>query len=350
MELVQIANEFCVEGEIYSVTPYGEGHINQTYLAVSDKKRYILQRINTTLFTKPDELMYNIEKVTQHIAKKYKSQGKPTDRLLQIVPTKTGKSFLQIEEGCFRTYVFIENAISHQTANEKLFYQSAVAFGQFAEDLSDFDASVLYDVLPSFHDTTVRFKNFENAINADTVGRKASVQAEIDFYLQRKHYCDMIVSRLKDGRLPLRVTHNDTKLNNVMLDETTGEPVAVIDLDTVMSGSICYDFGDSIRFGCNTASEDEQDLDKTHFSLPLYHSYAKGFLSTFSTMTDEEKRMLPYGAIIMTYECGMRFLTDYLQGDVYFRRKREGQNLDRCRTHMKLIEEMEKYLPQMQLI
>ena len=167
--------------------------------------------------------------------------------------------------------------------------------------------------------------------------------------MERKKYCDMIVSRLKDGRLPLRVTHNDTKLNNVMLDDATDKPVAVIDLDTVMPGSVCYDFGDSIRFGCNTGAEDEPNLDKVHFSLPLYKSYLKGYLSTFKTLTDEEKKMLPYGAIIMTYECGMRFLTDYLQGDTYFRTLRENQNLDRCRTHIRLIEEMEANFDEMQV-
>ena len=349
MNLISIANAFRVETTIYSVEPYGEGHINQTFVATGEKKRYILQKINTKLFTNPAQLMFNIEKVTEHIANKYKAQGKSTERLLQIVPTLAGEPFLRTEEGCFRMYKFIEDAISHQSANEQRFYQSAVAFGQFAQDLSDFDASVLYDILPNFHNTAVRFTHFENAVNADMVGRKSSIEKEIDFFMQRKQYCDMLVSRLKDGRLPLRVTHNDTKLNNVMLDEKTDAPVAVIDLDTVMSGSICYDFGDSIRFGCNTGAEDERDLDKVHFSLPLYRSYAKGFLSAFPTVTDEEKRMLPYGAIIMTYECGMRFLTDYLQGDVYFRTAREGHNLDRCRTHIKLIEEMESVFSQMQL-
>ena len=349
MDLIKIIHEFQVEGVISSVEPYGEGHINQTYLATGDKKRYILQKINTKLFTEPDKLMFNIKEVTEWICKVHEKQGLSTDRLLKIVPTKNGDDFLQNEDGAFRVYDFIENATSHQQADEKKFYQSAVAFGQFAEDLSAFDASVLHDVLPFFHDTTVRFSAFEKAVNADMVGRKASCQAEIDFYMARKKYCDMIVSRLADGRLPLRVTHNDTKLNNVMLDDATDKPVAVIDLDTVMPGSVCYDFGDSIRFGCNTGAEDEPNLDKVHFSLPLYKSYLKGYLSTFKTLTDEEKKMLPYGAIIMTYECGMRFLTDYLQGDTYFRTSRENQNLDRCRTHIRLIEEMEANFDEMQV-
>lgn len=345
MDICNVARQFDIKGNVLSAQRYGDGHINVTYLVETDEKRYILQKVNTTLFTDPDKLMHNISTVSSHI------RSKATEDIerctLNVIKTKEGKPYFKNEDGCYRVYDFIEDALAHNKADEKLFYYSAVAFGKFANDLSDFDASQLYEILPSFHDTTVRFANFEKAIKEDKFDRVKLVKDEIEFFINRKNYCGMIVERLADGRLPLRVTHNDTKLNNVMLDNETGKPVAVIDMDTVMPGSVSYDFGDSIRFGCNTGAEDEKDLSKVHFSLALYKSYAKGYTEAYPLMTSEERKMLPYGSIIMTYECGMRFLTDYLQGDTYFRTSREGHNLDRCRTQMRLVEEMEENLDKM---
>ena len=242
----------------------------------------------------------------------------------------------------FRVYVFIENATTYQIVRDpRDFYESAVAFGNFANLLAEFDASQLYEVLPNFHNTKVRFDNFMKAVEADAFGRKAEVEKEIGWVLDHKYLCGEIVDRIESGEIPLRVTHNDTKLNNVMLDDATGKGLAVIDLDTVMPGSLCYDFGDSIRFGCNPAAEDEPDITKVNFRFDLYESYLKGYLSAVrESITEEERKMLPVGAVLMTYECGMRFLTDYLEGDVYFRTHRPKQNLDRAHTQFKLVDDM----------
>jgi hypothetical protein len=223
-----------------------------------------------------------------------------------------------------------------------------VAFGNFAKLLAEFDATKLYESIPDFHNTEKRYENFINAVKTDKMGRAKEVQKEIDFVVDRKDYCGRIVNLLKSGKMPLKVTHNDTKLNNVMLDEKTGEPVAVIDLDTIMQGSICYDFGDSIRFGCNHADEGERDLSKVNFDIELFEAYTKGYLSALGeSITQIEKENLAFGAILMTYECGMRFLTDYLEGDVYFRIKHPSHNIDRTRMQFKLVSDMEKLLPEM---
>ena len=231
--------------------------------------------------------------------------------------------------------------------NAQDYYNSAVAFGKFNNYLSDFDASSLYEIIPNFHNTVSRFRDFCKAVEENKAGRKDGCQKEIDFIMARSSYYGKIVDLLKSGKMPLRVTHNDTKLNNVLLDEKTKEPVAVIDLDTVMPGSVCYDFGDSIRFGCNSSFEDENDLDKVYFRFDLYKVYLNGFLSTLNSITDIEKENLAFGAILMTIECGMRFLADYLNGDVYFKTHYLDQNLRRARTQIKLVFDMEKMLDKM---
>ena len=226
------------------------------------------------------------------------------------------------------------------------FYQSAVAFGNFQKMLAEFDATKLYEVLPNFHNTKVRYANFLTALKANKMKRADSVKSEIDFVLERQSYCSKFTDLIDSGKMPLKVTHNDTKLNNVMIDDITGKAVAVIDLDTIMPGAVGYDFGDSIRFGCNPAAEDERDLSLVNFRLNLFEEYAKGFLTTLgNSITQTEKDTLAFSAILMTYECGMRFLTDYLEGDTYFRTHREGQNLDRARTQFKLVKDMENLLP-----
>ena len=239
-------------------------------------------------------------------------------------------------------YVFIENATSYQSVREpRDFYESAVAFGNFANLLADFDASQLYEVLPDFHNTKVRYANFEAAVQKDVCGRAKEVEREIAWVRAHKELCGKLVDAIETKEIPLRVTHNDTKLNNVMLDNATGKALAVIDMDTVMPGSLCYDFGDSIRFGCNSAAEDEPDLSKVHFVFDLYKTYLEGYLSAVGNgITAREKELLPWGAVLMTYECGMRFLTDYLEGDTYFKTHRPGQNLDRAHTQFRLVDEM----------
>jgi len=351
----KVLANFDVEGDLVSCERYGEGHINETYLAITDKKQYILQRINSNLFKNVDKLMNNIKLVTEFNREKIKARGGNPDReALSLVYAKDGASYFRCEEcgAYFRVYKFIEDAVAYQIVEKpEHFYESAVAFGNFANLLAEFDATKLYEVLPDFHNTEKRFRDFTASLSADKCGRAAGVKEEIDFVLARKDYCGKIVNLLKSGEMPTKVTHNDTKLNNVMLDKDTGKAVAVIDLDTIMPGSICYDFGDSIRFGCNTAAEDEPDLSKVKFDINLFEAYAKGYLSAVGAgATKIEKDNLAFGAILMTYECGMRFLADYLDGDVYFRTHRDGHNLDRCRTQFKLIRDMEAVYGDMQKI
>ena len=354
-ELKLVLNNFDIGGNLISADPYGEGHINRTYLAVYNvlgkQKRYILQKINSTLFNPIEKLMNNIVLVTEfNRARIIERGGNPDRESLTVVKTKNGESFYKRDENSYyRVYIFIENTIAYQTVNKPSdFYYSAVAFGNFNNLLAEFDASLLYEILPNFHNTAVRYENFKKAVKEDVMGRAKDCKAEIEFITSREHYYDKVVNMLKSGEMPLKVTHNDTKLNNVLLDDKTGEPVAVIDLDTIMPGSIVYDFGDSIRFGCNPASEDEKDLSKVNFRFDLYKTYLDGFLSSLGNRISQiEKDNLALGAILMTIECGMRFLTDYLEGDTYFRTHREGQNLDRTRTQLKLVSDMEKVYDKM---
>lgn len=351
---LKIYRQFMIAGEYISCVRYGEGHINDTFrLTVNDGGKeihYILQRINNRLFTDVRKLMHNIELVTDFCRKSVMARGgDPMRECLTLIRTKDGKAYYSDGKDYFRVYVFIENATTYQTVrNPRDFYESAVAFGNFANLLAGFDASQLYEVLPDFHNTRVRYANFTAAVQKDVCGRAKEVRAEIDWVNAHSDLCGKIVDKIATVEIPLRVTHNDTKLNNVMIDDATGKGIAVIDLDTVMPGSLCYDFGDSIRFGCNSAAEDEPDTSKVHFVFDLYKTYLDGYLSAVGkSITEREKELLPWGAVIMTYECGMRFLTDYLEGDVYFRTHRPKQNFDRARTQFKLADEMLAMIDQM---
>ncbi len=344
MDYKQAAKLFAIEGEVVSVEPYGEGHINHTFLVVTTEKRYILQEMNTKIFPDSDGLMKNICGVTEHL----RARGIET---LEVVPTLEGKPYHKGGQ-CFRVYAFIENTVTYQkVTDEKVFSNSGKAFGEFQNYLAEFDASVLTEAIPNFHDTPKRFNNFLAALEKDEFDRAKECQPEIDFLLKNKDTYAQVVEGLADGSIPLRVTHNDTKLNNILMDEKTNEARAVIDLDTIMPGSMLYDFGDSIRFGASTAAEDEKDLDKVHFSLSLFKAYAEGYCSAVkSSITKKEAALLPYGAYLMTVECGMRFLTDYLSGDTYFATKYAGHNLVRSRTQLKLAGEMQESFPKMQAI
>lgn len=343
----RIIEKFSVAGELISCERYGEGHINDTFKVTMDdcgrEVHYILQRINNRLFPDVERLMHNIELVTEFCRKSVTERGgDPMRECLTLIRTKDGASYTCEDGNYFRMYVFIEGATTYQNVRDpRDFYESAVAFGNFANLLAKFDASQLYEVLPDFHNTRVRYENFLRTVEKDVCGRAKEVRSEIDWVKSRSDLCGKIVDKIASGEIPLRVTHNDTKLNNVMLDDATGKGLAVIDLDTVMPGSLCYDFGDSIRFGCNSASEDEPDTEKVHFVFDLYKTYLDGYLSAVgNSVTQEEKKNLPTGAVLMTYECGMRFLTDYLEGDVYFRTHRARHNLERARTQFKLVDEM----------
>ncbi len=354
-----IISKFAIDGKLIFSEPYGEGHINQTFLVRMANGEmqtdYIVQKINHNIFKNVEGLMNNIVLVTENNRKKVaQANGNPDRESLSLVYAKDGKSYCYFEEddGYFRVYKFITDSVAYQTVEKpEHFYESARAFGNFALLLSEFNANELYETIPDFHNTEKRFKDFLASLKADKMGRASSVKDEIEFVLNRKDYCGVIVEKLKSGEMPTRVTHNDTKLNNVLIDKDTGKYVAVIDLDTIMPGSLCYDFGDSIRFGCNPASEDEKDLSKVNFDIDLFKAYAKGYLSAVKDgITEVEKNNLSMGAILMTYECGMRFLADYLDGDVYFNTKRKGQNLDRARTQFKLVSDMEKMYDDMQKI
>ena len=341
---------FKLKGMVMSAVPYGSGHINDTFLMTLRKDdgsegRVILQRMNKSIFTKPVEVMENIMGVTSHLCNKIVANGgDPNRESLKVIPTKEGKPYFVDSEGEYwRCYVFIEGAKTYDKV-ESLddFYQSALAFGNFQRMLADYPADTLYETIEGFHDTKARFEVFKKVVQEDVCGRAASVQKEIDFVLARENLAGVFGDMLAVGEIPLRVTHNDTKLNNIMIDDVTRRGICVIDLDTVMPGLAMNDFGDSIRFGASTAAEDEQDLDKVWCDMDLFDAYAKGFIEGCGgRLTKTEIELLPMGAKVMTYECGMRFLTDYLQGDVYFKTHREGQNLDRCRTQFKLVEDME---------
>ncbi len=329
-----------------NIEPYGAGHINDTYLADIKPSQYILQRINHNVFKNPDNLMENIVGVTEHLRQKIMAAGGNPDReTLTVIKTKDGQNCLKTEDGnYFRVYLFVDHANTYQTAEKPIqFYNSARALGKFQRQLADYPAETLHETIPRFHDTRDRFEQLRAAITADKVGRAAEVKAEIDFALARENYVDKVLDAIKAGEVPLCVTHNDTKLNNFLFDDKTDEAVCVIDLDTVMPGSRLYDFGDSIRFGASTASEDEKDLSRVTMSLELFEAFSKGFLEEMSqTLTPTEIELLPFSAILLTFECGIRFLTDYLSGDTYFKIHRPEHNLDRCRTQLKLVADMEE--------
>ena len=345
-------------GSVSEPIPYGEGHINQTYaitvMSEPGAKRYILQKINTDTFKDPEGLMENICGVTEFLRERAKQRGAdPARATLHVVPTKEEKPYYQAADGsCWRIYEFVENTVClQQVQSAEDFYQSAVAFGNFQHQLAEYPAHTLHETIPHFHDTPKRFADFQCAVAEDRMGRAAQVQREIEFVRAREAEYHVMVDLLSAGKLPLRVTHNDTKLNNILFDKTTGEGLCVIDLDTVMPGLAANDFGDSIRFGANHCAEDEADLSKVNFSMELFEIYTKGFLQAAGeAFTPLEKQTLPWGAKLMTMECGMRFLADYLEGDHYFHINYETQNLNRARTQFKLTADMERNWDAMQKV
>ena len=349
----EVTHHFRIQGEAAEICPWGSGHINDTFL-VEAGVRYILQRMNRNIFVRPMDVMENITGVTSFLKEKIiKAGGDELRETLTVISSKDGKSLYQDADGdCWRMYYMIEDAMCYdKVETEEDFYESAKAFGNFGHLLSDYPAETLHETIPGFHDTKARFEVFQRAVEADVCGRAEETAAEIRFFQERKDITGVLGQMQAEGKLPLRVTHNDTKLNNIMMDKKTGKGICVIDLDTVMPGLSVHDFGDSIRFGASTGAEDEQDLSKVSLDLHLFALYTKGFLEGCQgSLTDIEVAMLPMGAKVMTYECGLRFLTDYLQGDTYFKTHREGHNLDRCRTQMKLVADMEAKWQEMEKI
>jgi Ser/Thr protein kinase RdoA (MazF antagonist) len=358
-EALIVAAEFDFGGKILSADPYGSGHINDTFLTVTatagGPRRFILQRINHQVFRRPDLLMENVARVCAHAHAKL-SAAATTDahrRALRLIPTRPGKAWHVDPSGNrWRCYDFIEGATGHDVVRSPAQAEAAAkAFGAFQALLADLPGERLHETIPDFHHTPSRFANFQAALAKDSHGRAAAAGPEIAFALARSHEVGVVVDDLRNGTLPERVTHNDTKLNNVLLDDVTQEGVCVIDLDTVMPGSALYDFGDLVRTSTSPAAEDETDLSKVRLQLPMFEALVRGYLaSARGFLTPHEKELLPFAGKLITFEIGLRFLTDWLEGDTYFKVKRPAHNLDRCRTQFKLVASIEEQLPAMRKI
>ena len=338
MQIAKQAFAFQTNGVPVACIPYGNGHINSTMLVTTDSgKRYILQKINKYVFKNPENVVANARSVTEFLRKK---TGDPNSALHYIPDTSGKYCHCDAEGEDWRMYEFVEAICLEAPESLEDFYQSAVAFGTFQHQLSDYPVETLHEIIPNFHNTPDRYRQLKEAIDADVATRKASVEEEIAFALSHEDLGSTLQNLLESGQLPLRVTHNDTKLNNVLLDAQKRTALCVIDLDTVMPGLSAFDFGDSIRFGTATAKEDTADLSTMRMDLELFEAYTKGFLTAATALTDKEVEVLPYGDMIMTLEVGVRFLTDYLMGDVYFRTHYPEHNLVRCRTQFALLKDM----------
>jgi aminoglycoside phosphotransferase (APT) family kinase protein len=340
-----VAGHFAIRGEFASAALYGSGHINDSYCAVFQEdgktSRYMIQRINHSIFKNPVAVMGNIQRVTAHLGEQVYDQPDRNRRVLTLIPARDGLAWHEDREGNYwRAYRFIEKARSYDAVSSpEQAFQAAKAFGQFQQMLANLPAPRLLDTIPDFHNTPKRFTALEHSIETDVANRAALAKPEIDFALTRRS----ITSVLLDARLPERVTHNDTKFNNVLLDDETGEGICVIDLDTVMPGLTGYDFGDMVRTTTSPAMEDELDLSKVLMEFPMFEALVRGYLKSASGfLTAKEKEHLAFSGKLITFEIGVRFLTDYLAGDTYFKVHREGHNLDRCRTQFKLVESIEE--------
>jgi hypothetical protein len=343
-DVQNVARQFQIHGAFRSAEPYGSGHINDTYCAVFDQAgtttRYILQRINHNIFKKPVSLMENIQRVTAHLAAKMSGLPDSSRRVLTLIPSWEGLLYHRDEQGNYwRAYLFIENARTYDAVvSAGQAFEAAKAYGRFQRLLADLPAPRLHDTIPDFHHTPKRFAALVKAVENDGFNRAGLAKAEIEFALKRAN----IVGGLINAGLPERVTHNDTKFNNIMLDDATGEGVCVVDLDTLMPGLTLYDFGDMVRTTTSPAKEDELDLNRVTMQMPMFEALLRGYL-TFAGdfLTPAEKQLLAFSGKLITFEIGLRFLTDFLGGDTYFKVHRNGHNLDRCRTQFKLVESME---------
>ena len=339
------AYAFQMDGQPVSCHAFGSGHINDTLKVTTDTGReYVLQRINKYVFKDPVGVMNNAGAVTDYIRQRVEDK-----RLaLHFLTTHEGSFCHEDENGEFwRMYDFVGGFCLDMPETDEDFYESAIAFGRFQQMLCEFPADTLAETIPEFHNTVDRYVNFRKAVEADAIGRLETCREEVEFLLAREERACQLQHMRVSGELPLRVTHNDTKLNNVLLDKETRKSLCVLDLDTVMPGLSAYDFGDSIRFGAATAAEDEKDLSKMEMSLRMFEAYTKGFLEAATALTDKEVEVLPLGAYVMTVEVATRFLKDYLEGDVYFKTAYPEHNLVRARTQIKLAADMEKKMDQM---
>jgi len=349
----EVVRQFQIEGELSAIAAFGSGHINDTYCAVFHQAgapvRFILQRINTAIFKNPAALMENIQRVTSHLAAKLAGEQDCERRVLTLIPALDGRAWHVDAEGAYwRVYRFIEGARAYDAVESpQQAFQAAKAFGEFQKLLVDLPAPRLHDTIPGFHSTPSRFAAFEQAVAADVANRAVNAREEIEFALARQPN----VSVLLEASLPERIAHNDTKFNNVLLDDATGEGLCAIDLDTVMPGLALYDFGDMVRTTTSVAMEDEQDLSRVTMQFPMFEALARGYLSSAASfLTKKENAHLAFAGKLITFEQGLRFLTDYLAGDTYYKVHRNGQNLDRCRSQFKLVESIDQQAEQMSLL
>lgn len=351
-ELVTVIENFDIE-EI-DIQRYGNGHINDTYVVTQNGVKMLLQRLNTNVFKNPEGVMDNIVGVTEHLRKKIaQNGGDPERETMTVINAQDGKPYFITESGkFFRMYKFIEDNISVDKAQStEQMTSAAETLGKFYHMLDDYPAETLSVAIPKFHDTRNYYDRLMGAIEKNVSGRRDEVQAEIDFVKNHEFLADILNNGLADGAIPLRVTHNDTKLNNILFDAKTGNGLCVIDLDTVMPGSVLYDFGDAMRFGAASGPEDEKNLEKIWFDLDMFDAFSKGFASQMkSTLVEGEVKNLVNSVKILTFECGMRFLEDHLNGDTYFKIHREGHNIDRARTQFKLVADMEAKTAEMEAI
>jgi Ser/Thr protein kinase RdoA (MazF antagonist) len=350
-QLLHISKEFQIYGEILHAETFKIGHINETYSATYDqggmRVRYIHQKINKNVFKNPPAVMTNVMRVTTHLRRRLEAQDARdlTRRSLVVIPTRDGQSYYRNGGGEYwRTFVFIEGVQTFEAVQSPdQAYQAGRAFGEFQSLLVDLPGGRLHETIPAFHNTRKRFTALQQAIKNDHFNRAQTAKPEIQFALKREALVDVILQAMAKGKIPERITHNDTKFNNVMLDTVTGEAKCVVDLDTVMPGCALYDFGDMVRTTTSPTLEDERDLSKVRMQMPMFKKLVEGYLATAGPfLTRAEKSLIAFAGKLITFEIGIRFLTDYLSGDTYFRIHRPDHNLDRCRTQFKLVESIER--------
>lgn len=354
-----VTGSFALHGSFLEAAPYGSGHINDTFAVYYDqggtKVRYILQRVNHNIFKNVEGLMDNIRRVTEHQNRKLEATNEPdaSRRALRLIPTKDGAPFHKDASGNYwRMYIFVEHATGHDLIKSPAQAEAAAqAFGAFQQLLVDLPGEPLIETIPGFHDTPSRFAALVRAIDADTKNRAVHVKDAIDFAYARQADTERLLKLHRDGKIPSLVTHNDTKLNNVLIDNSSGVGVCVIDLDTVMPGLALYDFGDMVRTATNSALEDEPDVTKVHMRMPIFEALARGYLTTARAFLGQaEIELLPFSGKLLTLECGIRFLSDYLEGDVYFKTHHPEQNIDRCRNQFALVQSIEDNHDAMQAV
>ncbi|MBE6549562.1 MAG: aminoglycoside phosphotransferase family protein [Ruminococcaceae bacterium] len=352
---LSVCSQFDINCKAVSAIPFGNGHINSTFIVTLENgELYVAQNINTYVFKDPEQLMDNVFGVTNFVAESLKKCGEDVSRgTLHFIKTKEGKKFYVDPDGnAWRMYRYVDKATAYDSAEkEGLLFEAAYTFGKFQRQLGDYPAETLYETIPDFHNTVARYKAFEDAVALDAAGRAELVSEDIAVLRKYADRASVITSALDSGTIPIRVTHNDTKLNNVLIDDASGKGVCVIDLDTVMPGSLLYDFGDSIRFAANNGTEDDKDLSNVWLNLDLFKEFADGFLLGIGeAITEAEKELLPVSVFVLTYELALRFMTDYLNGDVYFKTKYPEHNIFRTRVQIRLMQDIDKKLDEMKHI